>query len=363
MQHLLSRAVWDADLVRDDLRGYVVDHLGHPDAVLVVDETGDLKKGTATVGVQRQYTGTAGRVENSQVAVYLAYAAPAGHALIDRALYLPRSWTDDPERCAAVGVPDGTGFATKPDLATAMITVALDAGVPASWVAGDEVYGADPTLRQTLQDRGVGYVLAIASNRRVPIGATSRQVDTLAAALPARSWQRLSAGAGSRGHRVYSWAWIPISNTTGHHWVLLRRNDTTGEIAYYRAFSPRHVSLPTLVKVAGQRWRVEECFQTSKGLTGIDQHQVRRWTSWHRWVTLAMLAHAFLTVITAAERTTQPAPDGLIPVTVNELRRLFDALLLRPNHSPRSLQHWSTWRRRHQARARANHYRRRNQSP
>ena len=206
-------------------------------------------------------------------------------------------------------------------------------------------------------------MLAIASNRRVTTGNGTWQVDTLAAALPVRSWQRLSAGAGSRGQRFYSWAWIPITSNTGHAWVLLRRNTTTGEIAYYRTFSPRPVPLPTLVKVAGQRWRVEECFQTSKGLTGLDQHQVRRWTSWHRWVTLAMLAHAFLTVITAEERAARPAPEGLIPITVNELRRLFDALLLRPNHTPQRLRQWSTWRRRHQARARACHYRQRNESP
>ena len=316
------------------------------------------------MGVQRQYTGTAGRIENSQVAVYLAYAAPTGHALIDRALYLPQTWTERPDRCADAGIPPGTEFATKPALATAMITAALDGGTPASWVAGDEVYGADPTLRATLEGRGVGYVLAVASNRRVPTANGPLQVDFLAAALPPRSWQRLSAGAGSHGHRMYSWAWVPINpGADGHHWVLLRRNDTTGEIAYYRTFSPRPVPLPTLVKVAGQRWRVEECFQTSKGLTGLDQHQVRRWTSWHRWVTLAMLAHAFLTVITAEERAARPAPDGLIPITVNELQRLFDALLLRPNHTPQRLNQWSLWRRRHQARARACHYRQRDQSP
>jgi hypothetical protein len=211
LQHLLSRAVWDAYLIRDDLRGYVIDNLGDPGAVLVVDETGDLKKGTHSVGVQRQYTGTAGRIENSQVAVYLAYAAPTGHALIDRALYLPQSWTERPDRCADAGIPAGTEFATKPALATAMITAALDAGAPASWVAGDEVYGADPTLRATLEGRGVGYVLAVASNRRVPTTNGPLQVDFLAAALPARSWQRLSAGAGSRGQRMYSWAWIPIN--------------------------------------------------------------------------------------------------------------------------------------------------------
>jgi SRSO17 transposase len=363
LQHLLSRSVWDADLVCDDLRGYVVEHLGDPEAVLVVDETGDLKKGVHSVGVQRQYTGTAGRIENSQVAVYLAYAAPTGHALIDRALYLPQSWADDPDRCTAAGIPPGTEFATKPALATTMIMAALDAGTPASWVAGDEVYGADPTLRQTLEGRGIGYVLAIASNRRVPTRHGTWQVDALAAALPPKSWQQMSAGAGSHGQRMYSWAWIPMAKTAGWSWVLLRRNDSTSEIAYYRTFSPKPVPLRTLVKVAGQRWRVEECFQTSKGLTGLDQHQVRRWTSWHRWVTLAMLAHAFLTVITAAERADHLAPDGLIPITVNELRRLFDALLLRPNHTPQRLQQWSRWRRRHQARARACHYRKREQSP
>lgn len=362
LQHLLSRAVWDADLVRDDLRGYVIEHLGDPGAVLVVDETGDLKKGSHSVGVQRQYTGTAGRIENSQVAVYLAYAAPAGHALIDRALYLPQSWTDQPDRCADAGIPPGTTFATKPALATAMITAALDDGTPAAWVAGDEVYGADPVLRATLESRGLGYVLAVASNRRVPTKNGPLQVDAVASALPSRSWQRLSAGAGAHGHRIYSWAWIPINpGATGQHWLLLRRNDTTGEIAYYRAFSSRPVPLAALVNVAGQRWRVEECFQTGKGLTGLDQHQVRRWTSWHRWVTLAMLAHAFLTVMTAAERAAQPTPQGLIPITVNELRRLFDALLLRPNHSPDRLHHWSLWRRRHQARARVSHYRRRHE--
>jgi len=313
--------------------------------------------------VQRQYTGTAGRIENSQVAVYLAYAAPTGHALIDRALYLPQSWTDDPGRCTAAGIPPGTEFATKPALATTMIMAALDAGTPASWVAGDEVYGADPTLRETLEERGIGYVLAIASNRRVPTGTGTWQVDVLAAALPARSWQTLSAGAGAHGERLYSWAWIPITAATGHSWVLLRRNDTSKEIAYYRTFSTHPVPLRTLVRVAGQRWRVEECFQTSKGLAGLDQHQVRRWTSWHRWVTLAMFAHAFLTVITAAERSARPTPDGLIPITVNELRKLFDALLLRPQHTPQRLQQWSLWRRRHQARSRACHYQKREQSP
>jgi hypothetical protein len=193
LQHLLSRAVWDADAVRDDLRGYVTDHLGDPGAVLVVDETGDMKKGDQSVGVQRQYTGTAGRIENAQVSVFVTYAAPRGHAFIDRALYLPSSWTADRDRCAAAGVPDDVEFATKPALATAMITAALDAGVPASWVAGDEVYGADPTLRATVRQAGLGYVLQVAANRRIPTGAGMRRVDELAAPLPAK---RLEQGLG-----------------------------------------------------------------------------------------------------------------------------------------------------------------------
>ncbi len=245
MQHLLGRAVWDHDKVRDDVRDYVTEHLGDPEAVLVVDETGDLKKGTTTVGVQRQYTGTAGRIENAQVAVYLVYATDAGHGVIDRELYLPRSWTDDPERLQAAGVPDQAGFATKPALATKMIIRALDAGVPAAWVAGDEVYGA---------------------NRE----------------------------------------------QAGRHWLMIRRNRKTGELAYYRCYTPRPTPLAVLVRVAGRRWSIEETFQTGKGLCGLDQHQVRCWRSWYRWVTLAMLAHAFLVVAALAERTRRSviAPTG-----------------------------------------------------
>jgi SRSO17 transposase len=363
LQHLLARAVWDADAVRDVLRGYVVDAFGDPGAVLVVDETGDVKKGVHSVGVQRQYTGTAGRVENAQVAVFVTYAARRGHALIDRALYLPRSWTDDPDRCAAAGVPAETGFATKPALATTLISRAVAAGVPAAWVAGDEVYGADPTLRRTVRRLGLGYVLQVAANRRMPTHAGPIRVDRLPALLPARAWQRHSAGAGSKGERIYSWAWIALlpedGDDAGQHHLLIRRNDATGELAYLRCYSPSPVPLRALVRVAGQRWRIEESFQAAKNLTGLDQHQVRRWTSWHRWTTLAMLAHAFLAVATAAERDATPTPAGLIELTVHEFRRLFDALLRHARRSLASLMAWSAWRRRHQARARECHYRRR----
>lgn len=364
LQHLLARASWDADTVRDDLRDYVVDAFGDPGAILVVDETGDVKKGTRSVGVQRQYSGTAGRIENSQVAVYLTYAAPAGHALIDRALYLPKSWTEDADRCDQAGIPlPDRDFATKPRLATSLIDRAVAADVPAAWVAGDEVYGADPRLRAAVRDHRLGYVLAIAANRRVPTHAGPIRVDALPALIPPHAWQRHSAGLGAHGPRVYSWAWFRLlaEDDTSHgvHHLLIRRNDTTGEHAYLRCYSPRPVPLRTLVAVAGQRWRIEESFQAAKGLVGLDQHQVRRWTSWHRWTTLAMFAHAFLAVATATERTSASTPAGLIALTVNEFRRLFDALLLVTNHTIGTLLAWSRWRRRHQYRARQSHYRRR----
>jgi SRSO17 transposase len=364
LQHLLARASWDAEAVRDDLRDYVIDAFGDPGAILVVDETGDVKKGVHSVGVQRQYSGTAGRVENSQVAVYLTYAAPRGHALIDRALYLPKSWSKDTDRCADAGIPeDKRGFATKPTLAAKLIDRAVAAQIPAAWVAGDEVYGADPRLRARVRDHHLGYVLAVAANRRVPTDAGPIRVDALPALIPEHAWQTHSAGPGAHGPRLYSWAWFRLlaedDTDTGAHHLLIRRNDATGEHAYLRCYSPRPVPLRTLVAVAGQRWRIEESFQAAKGLVGLDQHQVRRWNSWHRWTTLAMLAHAFLAVATASERDIAPTPTGMIALTVNEFRRLFDALLLTATNTLTSLLAWSRWRRRHQYRARLSHYRRR----
>jgi SRSO17 transposase len=360
MQHLLAGARWDADAVVDDLRAYVAEHLGDPEAVLVVDETGDVKKGTATVGVQRQYTGTAGRVENAQVAVYLTYASQRGYAFIDRALYLPKSWISDPGRCAAAGVPTDTEFATKPVLAKQMIVRALDAGTPARWAAGDEVYGADPYLRAALVGRRLGYVLAVAKTHPITTGIGARRAEELAARLPARAWQRLAAGRGAKGIRYYDWAIIEATDTaadpdrTGHHWLLLRRNHRTKELAYYRAYSPTRVRLADLVAVAGTRWRIEESFQSGKELTALDQHQVRTWTSWHRWTVLAMLAHAFLSVMAATE---PDPPDGLIRLTRNEIRRLFTAATTSLATTAHTLG-WSRWRRRHQHRARNAHYHR-----
>jgi SRSO17 transposase len=364
MQRLLSAAVWDEAGVRDDLRGYVLEHFADPDAVLVVDETGDLKKGTATVGTQRQYTGTAGRTENAQVAVYLAYAAAAGSAFIDRALYLPRSWTCDPGRCAAAGVPEGTVFATKPALAREMIGRAVDAGTPAGWVAADEVYGQDPQLRAELSRRGLGYVLAVAKSHPVTTGIGPRPAIELARRLPARAWQRISAGPGAKGPRWYHWALIEatdpaVTSGAGPHWLLIRRRISDGEYAFYRAHAPSPVPLAQLVKVAGSRWKIEDAFAASKELAALDEHQVRSWTSWHRWTILALLAHAFLSVLaTIQPGHGHPPDDHLIPLTRHEIRRLFTGLGQQPA-APATQLHWSRWRRRHQATARACHYRRR----
>ncbi|MEU3256201.1 IS701 family transposase [Streptomyces sp. NPDC006997] len=368
MQRLLRYARWDADAVRDDVRTYAVEHLGTDDAVLIVDETGFVKKGHASAGVQRQYTGTAGRIENSQVGVFLAYATSRGRALIDRRLYLPeQSWCTDPERRRAAGIPEEVRFATKPRLAWEMIAAALDAGVQAPWVTGDEAYGQDPRLRGALEARGTGYVLAVACSTRVRInhGRTPVRADTVAARLPVTAWQRRSAGSGAKGPRHYDWAWIHIG-TDKHRHLLIRRNRTTGELAFYLCWSPTTVTLAELVRVAGIRWSVEECFQAAKGQVGLDHYQVRNWTSWHRHITLAMLALAFLTALAAdaaPKRSAGPHRPARnsepISLTVPEIRHLCTLVLGSPTVTAARLLHWSIWRRRHQATARRSHYRRR----
>jgi len=366
MQRMLSSAVWDEAGMRDDLREYVLEHFADPAAVMVVDETGDLKKGTATVGTQRQYTGTAGRTENAQVAVYLAYAAPSGSAFIDRALYLPRSWTCDPVRCRAAGIPEDVTFATKPALATEMITRALDAGAPAGWVAADEVYGQDPQLRAELARRGLGYVLAIRKSDLVLTPAGPLPAGELAKRLPARAWQRLSAGPGAKGPRWYDWALIDaadpaVTEGEGPHWLLIRRRISDGELAFYRAHAPRPVPLALLVHVAGSRWKVEDGFAGGKELAALDEHQVRSWISWHRWTVLALLACAFLSVL-ASYAALGHDDEQLITLTRHEIRRLFTGLS-RQVAAPAAQLNWSRWRRRHQATARACHYRRRSLTP
>ncbi|MBO3737524.1 IS701 family transposase [Actinoplanes flavus] len=357
MQDLIGRASWDDTLVRADVRDFVTAHLGHPDAILVVDETGDLKKGTRTVGVQRQYSGTAGKIENCQLAVHLSYASPLGHTLVDVALYLPRSWAEDPGRRAEAGVPETVTFATKPQLARRLIDTALAGGLPCRWVAGDEAYGGDPHLAAALRGRRLGYVLAVACSHHVPTGLGKHRADQIAAGLPKHAWQRISAGDGAKGHRYYDWAFITLplaaDQHAGHHWLLIRRTRSTGELAFYRCWSPQPVPLQQLVTVAGSRWRVEESFQAAKTGLGLDQHQHRRWRAWHRWTTLVIAAHAFLAA--AATVSTTNAED-MIAITANELRRLFHALIIEPARRIADLIAWSIFRRRHQATARTSHY-------
>jgi SRSO17 transposase len=315
MQELLSRAVWDADAVRDDLRAYVVEHLGDPAAVLVVDETGFLKKGTKSVGVQRQYSGTAGRIENCQIGVFLAYASPAGRVFLDRELYLPKSWAEDSARREEAGVPAEIPFRTKPQLAQAMLERALAAGVPAGWVTGDEAYGGDRRLRVWLEARDLPHVLAVKTTE--PLwAATDRgpaqvQAADLVAAVPARRWTRLSAGAGAKGPRLYDWARValrPLGVPHREHWLLARRSlSDPPELAYYVCSGPAATTLADLVRVAGTRWAIEEGFEQAKGEVGLDQYEVRRWNGWHRHITLCLLAHAVLAVTRAIAEKGGPA--------------------------------------------------------
>jgi SRSO17 transposase len=371
MQRLLRTAVWDADALRDDLRAFVAARLGRPGGVLICDETGFLKKGTGSVGVQRQYSGTAGRIENCQVGVFLSYASPAGRALIDRRVYLPKSWADDRSRCAAAGVPGEVEFATKPELALDMITGAVAAGMPAAWVASDEAYGDSGAFRTGVAELGLGYVLAVSCTHRIPAwpgGKRRLRADHIAASLPRGCWQRVSAGAGSKGPRWYDWAWV-CAHQPGHSLLIRRGSD--GVLAFYRCWSPTPVALLTLVHVAGMRWSIEEQFQAAKSQAGLDHYQVRTWTGWHRFTTLAMLALAFLMACAAAAAPPAPADPwhharhgGPIALTAAEIRRLFNGLVITPLRARLTtplgaisdIQHWSTWRRHHQGQARHSHY-------
>jgi SRSO17 transposase len=308
VQHLLARADWDADAVRDDLIGYVHEHLGDPDGVLVVDETGFLKKGTKSCGVARQYTGTAGRIENAQVGVFLAYATPAGHALIDRALYLPKEWTDDPERCDAAGVPEAVGFATKPRLAERMLKRAWRQGVRAAWVTGDAVYGHDGKFRRFLEESGQPYLLGVPANQPLFDGESRSTVQVIADELPGTAWERASAGDGSKGPREYDWAvraFGPVDERGWLLWLVVRRHrDRPDERAYFFARGPADTRPRALIRVAGARWRVEECLELGKGECGLDEYEVRSWTGWHRHVTLSLFALAVVAVI----RSRVPTP-------------------------------------------------------
>ena len=310
VQHLLARADWDADAVRDELIGYVGERLGDPGGVLVVDETGFLKKGVKSCGVARQYTGTAGRVENAQVGVFLAYAGPKGHALVDRALYLPKEWAGDRGRCDGAGVPEGVGFATKIALARRMVEHARDRGLPARWVSADSVYGSDSAFRTALEARGLGYVLGVRADFSAWVGVRQARAKALLAEVPAGSWRRLSCGAGSKGPRWYDWAATRLNGPEpgkAWRWLLIRRGvaDPT-EVADFACGGPPRTALGELVRVAGTRWAVEECFALAKGDCGLDGYEVRSWRGWHRHATLSLLALA----VVAAIRSRLPKPAG-----------------------------------------------------
>jgi SRSO17 transposase len=300
MQRLLNFYAWDADAVRDDLRGYVLEHLTNPSGVFVADETGFLKKGTKSAGVQRQYSGTAGRIENCQLGVFLTYVTPTGRALLDRELYLPASWTDDRDRCREAGISDDVSFATKPQLAQQMLARLLEQGVQIDWFTADEAYGDNPGLRTWLQTQQVNYVMAISCDTHFATPTGPQRADDLAAAAPKRGWQRLSCGGGSKGQRLYDW--LLIDPGADSHPLLVRRSISSGELAFYIVHTRHPVPLAELVRVAASRWGVEETFQFAKNETGLDHYQVRRYDAWYRHITLSMLAAAFLAVTAHRER-------------------------------------------------------------
>ena len=304
VQRLLATYRWDADGVRDDLREYVVEHLGDPGAVLVVDETGFLKQGSKSAGVQRQYSGTAGKVENCQIGVLLAYGSKGGRAFLDRELYLPQVWAEDWERRREAGVPEEVAFRTKGQLARVMIARAVASAVPFGWVAGDTVYGNDGKLRRWLEGQGIPYVLAVKNNETLWVGTESGLAPVaarqLAQQIPDDQWERLSAGEGSKGPRLYDWGRVllrPGSEPDQGHWLLVRRSITDPEdLAYYVCFGAADTLMMELVRVAGTRWIIEDAFKEAKQEVGLDEYQVRRWTGWYRHITLALLVHAFLAV-------------------------------------------------------------------
>lgn len=307
MQRLLSTAHWDADAVRDDLVVYVLSHLGDPAAVLVLDETGFVKKGTKSVGVAPQYCGTVGKIANCQIGVFLAYATPAAPVLLDRELYLPKAWAEDAARRVEAGVPAQARCSPKPTLGKQLLERAFAAGVVATWVTADSLYGGDYKLRHYLEEREQPFVLAVPSTQRVGLSTPAAQV---VASWPTDAWQRLSAGEGSQGPRWYDWAWMAMSwrfHPEGMaHWLLARRSvSRPDEIAYYFVFGPAESTLEQAVRVAGARWQVEQAFELAKGEVGLDEYEVRTWTGWYRHVTLAMFALAYLTVVRQHAQQTQ----------------------------------------------------------
>lgn len=303
VQRLLDRAVWNADTVRDEILRYAHAHLLGPGegGVLIVDETGFLKKGEKSVGVQRQYSGTAGRIENSQIGVFLALAGSGGRTLLDRELYLPKSWCEDPGRCEAASVPSDVTFATKQRLAQKMLGHAFESGFSPAWVLADEVYGSDSKFRRFLEARHQPYVLAVSSQQRLWMGFRQKRLDAIAKEIPEANWIRLSVADGAKGPRLYDWAAAQFGAPADgdlRRWVLFRRSlEKTDELAYYLCLAPADATLADLAKAAGQRWNIECCFEAAKQETGLDEYEVRSWHGWYRHITLSMLALTFLAVV------------------------------------------------------------------
>jgi SRSO17 transposase len=367
LQHLLSRAVWDDRRVVGAASAWAVRRLDDGDAVLIVDETADEKSSADAAGAARQYSGTVGGVALCQVAVTLTYATGRGHALIDRALYLPEGCAADEEHRELAGIPEEVLFATKPQLAGELLERAHSAGIRAAFAVGDEVYGGRQ-LRRSIRQLGMGYVMAVRANHNL---ATSpcHTVTAAGAArmIPARAWHRMRTGSGTKGVRHYDWAMLevtsddtPDGHAAGHSVLLIRRHRYTGTLSFYRCWTPGPAALSRLIAAAVIRWRIEEDHQLAKQAAGLDAGQVIRWRSWHRWTAICLLAYLYLAVATAVHRQHDPGPDlaGLIPITVPELLRLLRDTVIPPPRRDRAHRlHWSFWRRRHQHRARQAHQR------
>jgi SRSO17 transposase len=368
LQHLLSGAVWDDEQALDIASAWAAGHLDDGDGVLIVDETADEKSSGSAVGAARQYSGTVGGIALCQVAVTLTYATGRGHALIGRALYLPEGCAADEEHRELAGVPEEVMFATKPQLAAGLLDRAHRLRIRAAFVAGDEVYGGRQ-LRRGIRQHGMGYVLAVRANHTVTTGS-GRAITAAAAAglIPARAWQRMRTGSGTKGTRHYDWAMLQVASDdtpgghgAGHSVLLVRRHRYTAQLSYYRCWTPGAVPLSKLIAIASARWRIEEDHQLSKQAAGLDAGQVIRWRSWHRWTAICLLAYLYLTVAVAVQRQQEAGSDleaELIPVTVPELLRLLrDIVIPPPRRDPAHRLHWSAWRRRHQHRARQAHQR------
>jgi SRSO17 transposase len=362
LQHLLSRAVWDDQQVLDTASVWAAGHLDDGDGVLIVDETADEKSSADAAGAARQYSGTVGGIALCQVMVTLTYASRRGHALISRALYLPGACAADEEHRELAGIPEEVMFATRPQLAGTLLDRVLTSGTRAAFVAGDEVYGGRE-LRRGIREHGMGYVLAVRANHIVTVGSgRAVTADGAAAMIPAQAWQRMRTGSGTKGTRRYDWAMLEVNSDDtpeghhdGHSVLLVRRHRYTGQLSFYRCWTPGPVPLSRLIAVAVTRWRVEEDHQLAKQTTGLDCGQVTCWKSWHRWTAVCLLAYLYLSVAAALQRQHDAGSDadaGLIPVTVPELLRLLRGTVIPPPRRDRTHRlHWSAWRRRHQHRA------------